>query len=392
MGEHSTIEWTGSTWNFIRGCSRTAARGAKTSGCGDATGGGCYAEYDGGRFCGQGGTFDGLVKITKGGERRWTGVVRLIPARITLPLRWQDPRKIFVASYSDPFHEKIDYEVNAAMYGIMVLARRHTFQVLTKRARRMKLWHLWIAEHARKVGTTIARACVEFALDLVRQVFPKHEKMIERAIARWTKDLTSSSYTAWPLPNVWHGVSVEHQLAADDRVPELLDTPSVVRFVSCEPLIGPVDLRRVRRENGPVAIDALTGRWSVPQNFAPSIRGDGQEPRLHWVIAGAESGRRARECDSAWLESLRDQCADTGTAFFLKQAEEVRQAVPAPASAPAEMVTSDVSGRWVDVVQAGPGSKPKKRRPGGLRIVGRPYLRGIVHEEFPRSSTSETVS
>lgn len=361
MGETSTIEWTGSTWNFIRGCSRTAARGAKTSGCGDATGGGCYAEYDGGRFCGEGGTFDGLVRITKGGERRWTGVVRLIPARITLPLRWQDPRKIFVASYSDPFHEKLDNEVIAAMYGIMALARRHTFQVLTKRARRMKLWSMWIAEHARKIGTTVARACVEFALDLVRQVFPKHVKMVERAITRWTKDLTTSTYTSWPLPNVWHGVSVEHQLAADDRVPELLDTPSVIRFVSCEPLIGPVDLRCVRREpSDPVAIDALTGRWSVPQNFARSVSGDGQEPRLHWVIAGAESGHRARQCDRAWLEDLCDQCAATGTAFFLKQAEHEP-----------------------GVIEPADGSKMKRRRPGGRHIVGSPLLRGRQHRAFP---------
>lgn len=356
MGETSTIEWTGSTWNMIRGCSRTAARGAKTSGCGDATGGGCYAEDDGGRFCGPGGTFDGLVKLTKGGERRWTGVVRVIPARITLPLRWQDPRKIFVASYSDPFHEKLDHEVIAAMYGIMALARRHTFQLLTKRARRMKLWHLWIAEHARKVGTTIARACVDFALDLVRKVFPKHEKIVRRAIARWEKDRASSSAPTWPLPNVWTGVSVEHQLAADDRVPELLDTPSAVRFVSCEPLLGFVDMRRVRREDGTVPIDALTGRWSVPQQHGV------QEPRVHWVIAGAESGKRARACARAWLEDLRDQCEATGTAFFLKQAEHEP-----------------------GVIEPADGSKMKRRRPGGRHIVGSPLLRGRQHLAFPET-------
>jgi protein gp37 len=113
---------------------------------------------------------------------------------------------------------------------------------------------------------------------------------------------TSEPFLEWsglPLPNVWLGVSVENQAAADERIPLLLQTPAAVRFISAEPLLGPIDvslfLRQVR------------------------MYGVVEDQKLDWVICGGESGREARPMNPDWARSLRDQCADAGVAFFCKQ-------------------------------------------------------------------------
>jgi len=148
----------------------------------------------------------------------------------------------------------------------------------------------------------------------------------------------------WPLPNVHLGVSVENQAAADERIPELLATPAAVRFLSCEPLLGEIDL----------------SRWLGA--------GDGDAP--FWIIAGCESGPGARPCDVTWLRSLRDQCAAAGVPFFLKQATEDNRALR-PLTARA-----DLDARCA--ISFGPGSKQKS---GG--VIELPYLDGVQHAAFP---------
>lgn len=174
------IEWTDATWNPIRGCSRVSP------GCEN-----CYAERVAARFSGDGMPYEGLARIGKNGPR-WTGKVRLIQDVLEEPLRWKKPRRVFVNSMSDLFHENLTDTEIGKMFGVMAVARRHTFQVLTKRPNRMQSWF---------------------------------------------------SPRAPIIPNVWLGVSVEDQQRADERIPLLLATPAAVRFVSYEPALGPVDLR-----------------------------------------------------------------------------------------------------------------------------------------------------
>lgn len=112
---------------------------------------------------------------------------------------------------------------------------------------------------------------------------------------------------------VWLGTSAGTQAAADERIPHLLRCPAAVRFLSCEPLLGPVGLGRIRTADF-TFVNALTGAWDI----ASRVGGTG-DPRIHWVIAGGESGPGARPCDVAWLRSLRDQCAAAGVPYFLKQ-------------------------------------------------------------------------
>jgi protein gp37 len=181
----TAISWTDKTWNPVTGCSRVSP------GCGDSTGGGCYAEALSLRF--------GHTK------RPWTAQnaaenVVCHPERLRQPLSWRQPAKIFVNSMSDLFHERVPDEFILNVWETMAAAQRHTFQILTKRPERMRDW-------VRKYGNVIG--------------------------------------TDKPaLTNVWLGVSVEDQRRADERIPLLMDTPAAVRFLSCEPLLGAVWLHR----------------------------------------------------------------------------------------------------------------------------------------------------
>src|SRR5262249_48237497 len=153
--------------------------------------------------------YDGLIRVV-GGEARWTGDVRMIPEHLADPLRWKKPRRIFVNSMSDLFHEKLTNEQIAAIFGVMAAAPRHTVQVLTKRARRMREWFEWA--HGDPI-VRMTKALGEHGFDHV---------VCRSAAYRQPHDQAQ----AWPLPNVWLGVSVEDQEAAGERIPELLRTPA----------------------------------------------------------------------------------------------------------------------------------------------------------------------
>jgi protein gp37 len=291
VGDKSAIEWTDATWNPIRGCSRVS------EGCRN-----CYAERVAARFARPGQAYAGLARWTpwKDGERdaRWTGEVRLVEAALDLPLRWKRPRRIFVNSMSDLFHEKVPDEWIDRIFAVMALSREHTFQVLTKRPERM-------------------RAYLEQVSD-------------ERDMQRWARwaDIAKSPCAAgvfdeldWPLPNVWLGVSVEDQPTADERIPLLLLAPAAVRWVSYEPALGPVDFTRVPwgwkyplgSERERVYADALTDRlWLYDE-------GDVEQPRLDWLVVGGESGPGARPFDLAWARSAIAQCRAAGVPVFVKQ-------------------------------------------------------------------------
>lgn len=333
MGD-TKISWTmgddgamGKTWNPIRGCSRTIAAGAKQSGCGDASGGGCYAERTAGRFGGPGQPYDGFVRATPNGQR-WTGVVRLVEKHVTDPLRWKKPRRIFVNSMADLFHENLPDADIDVVFAVMSLAPQHTFQILTKRAARMRDY--FKNDNARWARIEVAARKIYF---------------------EETGQRIAGKTLIGPMPHVWLGVSIENQEAADERIPELLSTPAAVRFLSCEPLIAAVDLTRIGEFRGE-SLSALE-----------EIVGHVERPCISWVIVGCESGPWARRCEVEWLRSLRDQCATARTPFFLKQAERV-PAVGGP------------------LVSLGKGSKGKGRGTRDM-IIELPYLDGVQHSAFP---------
>ncbi len=334
----TAISWThrpgtrGRSWNPVKGCSRVSG------GCRH-----CYAERQAARVVrmrrGKATVYDDLVR-TVNGEARWTGRVILDTRVLAEPLRWRDPSTVFVNSMSDLFHESLNNEQIAAVFGVMAATPQHTFQILTKRAKRMREWFAWL----RNQGDPFPAGALDYLDDTATAALAGHFDCCH---------LNLMASCRWPLSNVWLGVSVENQAAADERIPELLATPAAVRFLSCEPLLESVDLRRVRPH--PMPIDSLTGRWSVPQRD-----GSTQEPRIHWVIAGCESGPGARPCDVAWLRSLRDQCAQAGVPFFLKQA----------------MAQKDHRDSWIVADRDG-----SHRKAGG--VIELPYLDGVQHRAFP---------
>ncbi len=211
------------------------------------------------------------------------------PDRLELPLRWRRPRRVFVNSMSDLFHEDVADAFIDQVFAVMTLAPTHTFQILTKRAERMRGYLL---DPQRRVRVETARH--------------DYQRVIE---ATWSRARLCVAYAksgaewdqverAWPLPNVWLGVSVENQATADERIPLLLQTPAAVRFLSCEPLLSDIWL-------GGCLVGARD-RDVYPQG-------------VDWVIVGGESGPKARPCHITWVRSILDQCQAVGVPCFVKQ-------------------------------------------------------------------------
>lgn len=266
MGDKTAIEWTDSTWNPVSGCTKVST-GCKF----------CYAE-----------------RVSKRMGQEFTQVV-LRPDRLDIPTRWRRPRRIFVNSMSDLFHEQIPDAFIGDVFAVMMRCwPRHTFQVLTKQADRMREW-----------------------------------------FRGWYKNQR-------PSRNVWLGVSCENQEQADKRIPLLLQTPAAVRFVSLEPLLGPIDIQRY-----------LPARCGCPEKFSldaavrascPACLRIAETPAVRWVIVGGESGGPPERAlvqkyetkrkdlihypaswwelkpeAVTWVRSIRNQCQAVGVPFFFKQ-------------------------------------------------------------------------
>ncbi|MGF1473147.1 MAG: DUF5131 family protein [Rubrobacteraceae bacterium] len=256
MGTQTTIAWTDASWNPITGCTKVS------SGCAN-----CYAE----RLSLQKGW--SAVPWTKRNARE---NVTLHPERLDQPLRWRNPRKIFLCSMGDLFHELVPDHFIAKVFDVMARCPEHTFQLLTKRPARMA--------------------------DFVSRYNPE--------------DLAP-----YPLPNLWLGTSVENQPAAEARLPALLRCTAALLFVSLEPLIAPVDLETVETEDG-YWLDTLSGILREPPS--PPLGGDTGENRLGWVIVGGESGPGYRPMSHEWVRVLRDQCITAEVPFFFKQSAGYR--------------------------------------------------------------------
>lgn len=291
MTGKSAIEWTEQTWNPVAGCSLVSP------GCTN-----CYAMVQAARLLDRPGShYEGTTKRVNG-KPVWTGKIGIAPDSILLaPLRRKKPTMYFVNSMSDLFHESVPDAVIDRIFAVMALSPQHTFQVLTKRAERMR-GYLSAARGHPVAIEAMAMTWKEMADNPKSNV--GSGVMLQGDIVHLKE---------WPLPNVWLGVSAERQQEADQRIPHLLATPAAVRFVSAEPLLGPVDFRFLQPGDPPVEIDALNGTHGVLRPHG------GHNAKLDWIIVGGESGPGARPMHPDWARSIRDQCQAAGTAFFFKQ-------------------------------------------------------------------------
>lgn len=271
----TAIEWTGRTWNPVTGCDRISP------GCAN-----CYALTLAKRLKAM-----GQAKYQNDGDPRTSGPgfgVTVHEAAMTEPLRWRLPRTVFVNSMSDLAHARVGRDAQARIWAVMALTARHRFQVLTKRPKALArvladpAFRIEVAEHATDL---IGRTRWAWQLDLGGQRLAGDSGRG----SGWTTTTTENGslwMPPWPLPNVWVGASIE----SDEycyRADHLRRAPAAVRFLSLEPLLGPL----------------------------PSLDLSG----IDWVIAGGESGPRHRPLDLGWVRDLRDHCIEKDVPFFFKQ-------------------------------------------------------------------------
>jgi protein gp37 len=255
MGDGTAISWSDATWNPTVGCTKVSP------GCDR-----CYAETLVNRFAPSKGFPERFDTVTDRGGRF-----------LDLPLTWKKPRKVFVNSLSDLFHTDIPDGLIINVFAVMALAPQHTFQLLTKRHGRMRSLLTDPDFHAQVTQTIVGRVV--------------HEGLDDTHLVQANPDW-------WPLRNVWLGVSVENQHWGDIRIPALLATPAALRWISAEPLIGPLDLREYLH-TGPHS-------WSA-------------DASVDWVVVGGESGPGARPMHPDWPRRIAAQCASAGVPWHMKQ-------------------------------------------------------------------------
>lgn len=258
----TAIEWAEKVWNPTTGCDRISP------GCDN-----CYALTLAKRLKAM-----GSPKYQRDGDPRTSGpgfAATVHPDALQVPLRWHRPRMVFVNSMSDLFHARVPREFVARVFAVMAATPRHTYQVLTKRPERAQRILTDLCQcGAGHVPGVHFRSAMEWA---ATSHSPTHVPGLEFGLYHWM---------TWPLPNLWLGASIESD-EYTRRADRLRETPAAVRFVSAEPLLGPLR-----------SLD-LTG--------------------IDWLIAGGESGPNARPVEAAWVRDLRDRCIESGTAFFFKQ-------------------------------------------------------------------------
>lgn len=260
MGDKTGIGWTNATWNPLVGCS------IKSAGCIN-----CYAQIQAARIIRMNPDthYVGTIEYRKG-KPVWNGVIKPAPEHILMqPLSWKRPRRVFVNSMSDMFHEDCSEEIQDKSFAVMAIAGQHQFQVLTKRAPEMQHY----LNHPTTPGRVWARA-----MEILNKMDAGPAKLHE----------ISNRIVNWPLPNVWVGVSAERQYEFGHRSAYLRDTKAAVRFISAEPLIGAIEMSGL-------------------------LRG------IHWVIVGGESGDDARPIHYSWVHQIIEVCRFEGTKVFVKQ-------------------------------------------------------------------------
>ena len=285
MGASTKIEWTDATWPVAKGCDYMSP------GCSN-----CYAAdliYRHSQHPNQKISLP-LAGLTekRGGRPRWTGRVYLNEPHLRDPIDWVKPKRIFVPSHGDLFHEAVPFEFIDRVFAVMAICRQHTFQVLTKRVQRAREyfdsgrgpdngmgWHF--SDASRRV------------MKLARELAESQRAKGVDGGKHWSANDPNG---IWPLLNVWFGTSIEDQQRADERIPELLNIPASLLFLSCEPLLGPIKFGKV-----------------------PGFNRIGLDLSRFWTIVGGESGPHARPCNIEWIRDIVHQHKAAGVKVFVKQ-------------------------------------------------------------------------
>jgi protein gp37 len=275
------VTWADAIWDPVRGCSR------KSAACVN-----CYAEITTAENSQPGGWGEGFASATPDGMK-WTGKVGLYEERLTMPFGVNSPSRIFVNSVADVFHEEMTDAAIDRIFAVMALTPQHRYLILTKRQQKMQTYMADPAAAGRVGAVADALAGQGFG--------------------------DAAKTQSWPLSNVWLGVTTENQKEAERRVPVLLKTPAAVRFIAAEPLLAAVELK--------------------PEWLGSAAAG----PTIDWVMAGGESGPKARPIELDWVRALRDQCARTGTPFYWND-----WGAAAPTSQTATDVSTEMTHRRID--------------------------------------------
>ncbi|PXW57006.1 DUF5131 family protein [Chelatococcus asaccharovorans] len=371
MGDRTGIQWTDASWNPIVGCSIVSPgctncyamkMAARIESIDAAAAMGRYNQAAAG-FLDYGTEqqradalqlleprthYAGTTTRVKD-KTVWTGKMALAPDTIlTQPLRWKRPRRVFVNSMGDLFHESVPDEWIDRVFAVMALAPQHSFQVLTKRSARMRDY-----VNGKKFSVPILGAMPLERVHLEAAAHFEGDGGFWDEIKKAGNVYSLYCSVPWPLPNVWLGVSAEDQRRWDERIPDLKETPAAERFVSAEPLLGPI-------------VGDMAG--------------------LDWIIVGGESGPGSRPMHPDWARSIRDQCAAAGVPFFFKQWGDwcdERQATAQGCAPGADMFGADGmprGDRWHfydgDDVIGGAAIRIGKRAAGRL-------LDGIEHNAMP---------
>ena len=262
MGDKTGIEWTDATWNPVTGCTKVSP------GCKH-----CYAKRVFPRVYGR-----QIINHVDGPRPRVFENVWTHPDRLPMPIHWRRPRRIFVNSMSDLFHENVPFGFVDEVLAVAVLSPQHTFQILTKRAERMFNYF----DYDLRI-----RYVVQAIYNLARQ-----EKI--KDIPQWD----------WPLRNVHMGISAENQETYDERVHWLNKTPARVRWISAEPLLGPIDMNLESK---------------VPSGQESELDNPDRLDLVDWVVVGGESGPEARPMHPEWVAQIRHECQRAGVPFLFKQ-------------------------------------------------------------------------
>ena len=278
MSKNSKIQWTDHSWPIVTGCI------PKSAGCAN-----CYAIKDSWRLSHNPNPkireiYTGTVE-KKAETLRWTGLIKYHPDRLKWVEQWKKPARIFVSNMADLFSDDVPEWFLDLTWAYMAVYKRHTYQVLTKCPDRLNAYL--------NDANTICRIAMWINVGLDQNKHPGNDYPL-LPLNNWAYDEFS-----WPLTNVWVGVSVENQ-SVTHRINTLLETPATIRFISCEPLLGPVELRP----------------HYLYDDYEESYR---DNEKLDWIIVGGESGPNARVCQVKWIQSIVNQCEQTGTPIFVKQ-------------------------------------------------------------------------
>jgi protein gp37 len=265
------IEWTQETWNPSIGCTKIS------EGCKN-----CYAEKIAYRLSHNPKTMNNYVHVIDLATKKWSNKTQLVKSSLTKPIKWKKPRMIFICSMGDLFHDSVSFEWIDALFTVMSDCDHHIYQIITKRPQRILDFYSWKWNEIKKL-----------TLD--------------------------NNYIPWqPKNNVWIGVTCENQEMADQRIPILLQIPTKVRFVSCEPLLEEILLKQ-QWKNYLEGWDTEIGCRSDINGYPEPCPEQIQTNKIDWVITGPETGFRKRPCKKEWIESLYEQCKSANVPFFDKK-------------------------------------------------------------------------